>query len=137
MKKTIHIASAIILNEKDEMLVVRKRKSAFFMLPGGKLEKDENLMDTLIRELNEELGLVFSDRDFTFLGTHVTEAANEQNTLVEGNIFLLNSRIEFTLIKSQAEIEEVSAISKTSYTSYKLAHLLKEFALPRWLSNFN
>lgn len=136
MKNTIHIASAIILNTSDEMLVVRKRKSSYFMLPGGKLEKEESLIDALLRELNEELGLVFDKSDFTFLGSHVTEAANEQNTLVQGNIFLLNSKIDFTSIVNQAEIEEINSISKTNYTTFQLAHLLREFALPRWLSNF-
>lgn len=135
MKKTIRIASAILLNENQDMLVVRKKHSKFYMLPGGKIEGDEKLIDTLIRELYEELELQFSSTDFTFLGTHETDAVNEKDTIVEGNIFLLKSTLD-TLPAHFCEIEEVCWITKSNYSNYVLAHLLKEFALPRWLANF-
>lgn len=135
MKKTIRIASAILLNENQDMLVVRKKHSKFYMLPGGKIEGDEKLIDTLIRELNEELDLKFYSTDFIFLGKHETDAVNEKDTIVEGNIFLLKSTLD-KLPAHFSEIEEACWITKNNYSDYVLAHLLKEFALPRWLTNF-
>lgn len=135
VKKRIRIASAILLNENQDMLVVRKNNSRFYMLPGGKIEGTEELIDTLLRELNEELGLQLSSSEFSFLGTHETAAVNESNTLVEGNIFLLTSPL-LVLPSHFAEIEEVCWINKRDHSNYQLAHLLKEFALPKWLAGF-
>lgn len=135
MENTIRISSAILLNTNRDMLVVRKRNSKFYMLPGGKIEGAESLIATLIRELHEELNLSLSPDDFTFLGSHETAAVNEKNTIVQGNIFLLNKPLDELPI-NHAEIEEVCWISKSNYHTFQLAHLLEEFALPRWLANF-
>lgn len=133
--KKIRIASAIITNSKSELLVVRKQKSSYYMLPGGKISGEETLEQTLLRELKEELNVEFSAGAFEFLGTHETKAANEADTIVQGNIFLLKSPFD-TLVKNYAEIEEIVWITKDNYQSYQLAHLLKEFALPKWLADF-
>lgn len=136
MSHIIKIASAIILDSQNNLLVVRKKNSTFYMLPGGKIENNETKIQTLIRELDEELNLDFKEEQFEFLGSHSTTAANEANTIVEGNIFKLKTTISFENINNQAEIEEVTWLSKESYQNFKLAHLLQEFALPKWLNNF-
>jgi 8-oxo-dGTP diphosphatase len=55
----IVIASALLLNADNDLLVVRKKKSTFYMLPGGKVESNESYKDALLRELKEELELEF------------------------------------------------------------------------------
>lgn len=135
-KKTIQIVSAILLNTNKDLLVVRKRNSLFYMLPGGKIDQGEELIDTLRRELKEELNLTFKADDFVFLGRHETNAANEAETIVQGNIFLLKEPLSANEIPAHAEIEEVCWITKENYSTYQLAHLLKEFALPKWLTDF-
>lgn len=134
-RNIIYIASAIILNPNKDLLVVRKYNSTFYMLPGGKIEAGEEPIQTLIRELDEELSLTFHPKDFHLLGSHETKAANEADTIVVGNIFLLKKPLHLQ-IKASAEIEEVQWISKTNYADVKLAHLLEEFALPKWLTDF-
>lgn len=129
----IIIASALLLNADKELLVVRKHTSNFYMLPGGKVEREESFLQTLIRELYEELGLNFSAEDFDYLGQHETTAVNEKNTIVQGNIFLLKKPLEI-LPTAHAELAEVLFIPKEDYQKYQLAHLLREFALPIWLS---
>lgn len=50
---------AIILNERDEVLLSDERRNGFSFtkFPGGGLEWGEGTADCLIRELQEELGL--------------------------------------------------------------------------------
>ena len=55
MKTTLHIAAACLFDEQGRLLLVRKRNTRFFMLPGGKREADEDALSALERELFEEL----------------------------------------------------------------------------------
>lgn len=132
-KKTITVALAIITNDQNDILVVRKKNGLYFALPGGKIETTETANEALIRELNEELNLSFDVADFTFLGNHTTTAANEVDTMVEGHIFLLNKDLTLP-VSGHAEIEEVLWLSKANHMNYRLAHLFTEFALPKWLA---
>jgi len=51
----IHKVAAVVLREQ-RLLVVRKRDTRHFILPGGKPEPGEGELDTLSREVSEELG---------------------------------------------------------------------------------
>ena len=61
MSKIIHVAVAVIVNESNEVCIsLRHRNShqgGLWEFPGGKVEKDETVEQTLIREIKEELGL--------------------------------------------------------------------------------
>jgi molecular chaperone GrpE len=55
-------AKAVILNEKDEILLLKRSKEYHhgaekWDLPGGKLEAGENIEKGLLREIKEELGI--------------------------------------------------------------------------------
>lgn len=51
-------AAAIILNERNELLVLRQRNPVtgfeWWTLPGGGMEPDESVIDTIVREVEEE-----------------------------------------------------------------------------------
>ena len=51
MKTTLHIAAACLFDERGRLLLVRKRDTRFFMLPGGKREPGEDALSALEREL--------------------------------------------------------------------------------------
>ena len=55
MNNTLQIAAACLFDERGRLLLVRKRNTRFFMLPGGKREADEDALSALERELFEEL----------------------------------------------------------------------------------
>ena len=71
----IRVAAAVILDADDRMLVVRKRGTALFMQPGGKIMAGESAVEALHREVVEELGVAACS--VQPLGRHVADAANE------------------------------------------------------------
>lgn len=50
-------AGAIVLNDANELLVVRERGSNGFKLPGGHVEAAEQIQDSIKREVLEETGI--------------------------------------------------------------------------------
>jgi len=56
---TIKIAAALILDEKNRMLLVRKAGTKFFMQPGGKIETSESPESCLVRELDTRKNRLF------------------------------------------------------------------------------
>lgn len=129
----IVICSAMILRPQGELLVVRKKSSQFFQLPGGKMAPGEDNEHALARELMEELRFDISGTRVSFIGTHVTKAVNEADTLVEGHIYCiqLDHSLFFTPYE---ELEEVLWLKPSNWQNYKIAHLAAEFVIPRWLS---
>lgn len=134
MHKIITVALAIVINERGDLLALRKKSASYFTLPGGKIDLQETPLEALIRELKEELNLTIGEADLQLLGTHKTTAANELDTSVEGYIFRLTTPICNTIYPYN-EIEEVIWLTTSNYRNYRLAHLLSEFALPKWLND--
>lgn len=76
--KTLFIASAIIKNEKDELLLLQRSKESSFgehwQLPEGKLETGEKPQEALIRELQEEIGVETVSLEFLAVNATPLEA---------------------------------------------------------------
>lgn len=129
--KTIHVASAIIVDQQNRFLTVRKKHSRYFMMAGGKIESNETPLQALVREIKEELALILKTSAITFLGTYETLAVNEKNTIVNAHIYQILLTNE--TVQNCAEIEEIKWLTAENYTEVKLARLLSEFSLPIWL----
>lgn len=58
---TVHVAVAVILNDRDEVLLTRRHQDShqggFWEFPGGKLEAGEDTGAALRREIYEEIAL--------------------------------------------------------------------------------
>jgi ADP-ribose pyrophosphatase YjhB (NUDIX family) len=50
-------ASAIVVDDRDRILVQRRRDNEMWALPGGVMELGESLRDCAVREVREETGL--------------------------------------------------------------------------------
>ncbi len=52
-------AGALIINEKDQLLVIRERLAMHpgYKLPGGRVELGDNIQDSVVREVLEETGI--------------------------------------------------------------------------------
>ncbi|MFD2117884.1 NUDIX hydrolase [Paenibacillus yanchengensis] len=59
MQMPVHIVAAggFVENDQGEILLVKIRRSGEWVFPGGQVEVGENLMNGLVREINEESGI--------------------------------------------------------------------------------
>lgn len=102
--------SALVLRVDGAMLMVRKRGTTAFMLPGGKPEPGETPLQTIIREVREELDLTLDPADLDELGTFTANAANESGHRVVGDVFVhrgLPDGFDIARIVPHAELESV------------------------------
>lgn len=82
------VVSAVVLRDGEGcILVVRKRGTSRYMLPGGKIEQGETPAQAAVRELNEEVGAELAYDSLVFLGEWTAPAANEPGLTVHGHIF--------------------------------------------------
>ncbi|GGE94914.1 8-oxo-dGTP pyrophosphatase MutT, NUDIX family [Chishuiella changwenlii] len=130
--KNLYLANALVTDNEGRMLAVRKNKSIYFQMVGGKIDGAEKPIQALEREFKEEINININLHKVSFLGTYTTNAVNEENTLVNATIFHVHLN-SINTIKIDAEIEEIAWITKEDYKDYQFAHLLREFSLPIWL----
>lgn len=131
MEKTIRIVAALILRADGMALVVRKRGTSAFMQAGGKLEPGETPQAALLRELQEELGLVIDADALTPFGYFEAPAANEPEHIVFADVFRID--LDDRDITAEAEIEDIRWISPSSPGDIILAPLTAEWIFPALL----
>lgn len=84
----INIAAACLFDARGRVLLVRKRGSRYFMLPGGKKECGETAVQALAGELDEELALTIDTSSLEPLGQFEDVAANEPDCRVHAEVFI-------------------------------------------------
>ncbi len=110
--------------------MVRKRGTTGFMQPGGKIERGESALATLVRELREELGIEVMVDETEFLGSYEAPALNEPGQTVRAEVFALTT--DAPLVTGN-EIEELHWLeSPADVTSVELAPLTLDVLLPLW-----
>lgn len=120
----ITVAAAIILNEKNQLLLVRKKNTQFFMQVGGKLEPNETPEQTMLREIKEEIGA--NAKIEQFVGRFETQAANEARHQLVSYVYLINLD---QVPKIDAEIAEMKWVDLNDGQTL-LAPLTKEIVIP-------
>ncbi len=129
--RRIRIAAALLTDPRQRLLLVRKRGTAWFMQPGGKIEPGEQPFDALAREIREELGLVASPEAARHCGRFEAPAANEPGFIVEAELFTLPLQGE---PRPAAEIAEIAWLDPGTTSALPLAPLTRDHALPLWRS---
>lgn len=123
----LRIAAACLLDDTGRLLLVRKRGTRAFMLPGGKREVGETPLQALQRELQEELGLALPSAALTPLGRFQAPAANEPDTQVDAHIYY--ARLAHP-VSVAAELEELAWLERNAAPRADLAPLVREKVLP-------
>ena len=122
--KQITVAAGIVLNAKQQLLLVRKHNTRFFMQVGGKLEPDEAPEQCILREIAEEIGC--QAKIVQAVGRFETAAANEPDHLLVSHVF----QVELdSTPQIAAEIAELKWIDLDDQTT-PLAPLTREIVLP-------
>ena len=123
----IHIVAAVAIGDRGDMLLVRKRGTASFMLPGGKRMEGETALAALARECVEEVGCMPDPGSCRSLGAFRAPAAHEEGCTVEAELFAACLPGE---LRPSGEIEELAWIDPDGAIPYSLALLARDHALP-------
>jgi 8-oxo-dGTP diphosphatase len=126
-RKVVRIVAAVIVNDAGMTLLVRKRGTAAFMQPGGKLAGGETRVRALEREIVEELGCALDSSSCKPLGRFEAPAANEPGWTVRADLFSATLSGE---IRPAAEIEEAIWIDPDGEADLELAPLTRTYVLP-------
>jgi len=77
-----HVAVCLLLYQEDKLLMIRRANTGygdgFYALPGGSIDGDEPLRRAMIREANEEIGILLTEEDVE-MALVVHSAAHEDN----------------------------------------------------------
>ncbi len=130
----ISIVAALIRDEIDRVLLVRKRGKVAFMQPGGKRDPGEDDATTLARELDEELGCQVVSGSTRHLGEFVAPSANEPGWMVQAAVYAVDVTGTITAL---AEIEEIAWTDPVQADGLTLAPLTRDHVLPLALSQVN
>ena len=122
--KTITVAAAVILNEQNQLLLVRKQNTQAFMQVGGKLELNEAPEIAIQREILEEIACESEIKQF--IGRFETAAANEPDHLLVSYVYEVKLK---QTPRIAAEIAEMKWIDLDDQTTV-LAPLTKEVVIP-------
>lgn len=122
--KVITVAAGIVLNEQQQLLLVRKKNTACFMQVGGKLEPNELPEQTLLREIEEEIGCKAKIQHY--LGRFETQTANEPDHRLVSYVY----HVELDQAPDvQAEIAEIKWVDVEDAET-RLAPLTTEVVMP-------
>ena len=104
--KTIGV-KCLIQNQNDEYLLIKTTYSGdYWTIPGGGCNKNELLVDAVVRETKEEVGIEILE--LKQLGSYISELEYKKDT-----IYLYMSKThEENIIKNKREISEAKWFTK-------------------------
>lgn len=120
MADVIHVVAACLFDNEGRLVLVRKRGTQAFMMPGGKPEAGETARQALQRELEEELNWQGHVDTLTAMGTFEAAAANEAGMRVRADVFW--GALDHA-VQPQAELEELVTVTLAQSQSLPLAPL--------------
>lgn len=122
--------TAGILIKDRRILVIREAGNDFFIVPGGKIEANENAKQALIRELKEEVGVETKEGELERFGTFKQRPINAEYTEIQVEVFKVNSW-DGNPKPSEYGIKELRWIDSSTMTNEKLGNVSGKELVPR------
>jgi 8-oxo-dGTP diphosphatase len=122
----IFVIAAVVIAE-HRLLLVRKKGTLHFMLPGGKPLPQEGDVACLTREVDEELGAMVRPASVRFLGAFHANSANEPGMRVHAHVYEAALENEPA---ARGEIEEIRWMPTGMRDGIQLAPLVSGEILP-------
>ena len=128
------IVNAVIINSKGEILLSRRaptrKNPLFWECAGGSIKKGETSLEGMLRELKEELGLVFSKKD----AIHLAELRRDKVPCDFKDLWLFRKDVD---IAKEVKFEDEESIDAKFVTidkfeeMYKAGEIIKAVDLDR------
>jgi len=105
-----HSAKAIIIADK-KIAMVYSNKYKFYVFPGGTVEKNETLIEALVREVKEETGLIVKQESIKELGmlTEIRKDLKIDNGIYERNEYYYFCDVEDGIFEQDLTLNEAEA----------------------------
>ncbi|MGL5159867.1 MAG: NUDIX hydrolase [Acinetobacter junii] len=113
-----------MMNDKNELLLVRKKNTRVFMQVGGKLEPNEAPEIAIQREILEEIGSTCDIKQY--LGRYETATANEPDHQLISHLFVVELHQQPEIAAEIAEMKWIDLHEE----SILLAPLTTEVVIP-------
>lgn len=123
------IKSGAIIIKDRKVLVARSVGKDFFNTPGGKEEPGESAAQTLIRELQEELGIEVAEGDFDVFGEFHAIANGHTDTPIVMTMFMVHSWQGE--IAPTSEIEELAWVDSHKNPTMQIGSIMEHDVMPR------
>lgn len=124
VKHILKIGLAVL--DGDGVLLVKKRSGPSYILPGGKPEAGESDEQTLVREIDEELGCGLEVASLSFIGSFTDVAADRPDLIVTVRVY---TGLLVGIPSPRAEIEAIKAFRCEDDQAF-LAPSLRNHILP-------
>lgn len=135
INKITNKVRALIIDENNNILVTKY--ADIYMLPGGKIDKGENIESALIRELKEELGIEFDIKELEPFLEFKNYLSNYP--IVDSNKLInkLNKTTYFVIkIEKEFDIDKIKLTEREKKNNFSITNLKLDEAL-NIISNHN
>jgi 8-oxo-dGTP diphosphatase len=125
MSVPLRVVAAAVLDDDRVLLVSKRQAPDVFYLPGGKPEADEEPLETLARELAEELGVAIVGSEPFGL---VSDEAALERTAMEMQVYLVRVA---GAVSPRAEIAGLAWVGADGECPGHLAPAIRNHVLPQ------
>ncbi len=128
-KPDIYKVCGMIVKNRRTLVARSIKDPTTFMTVSGKPEGDETELETLIRELDEEVGITLSATNNPVkIGTYTQEAFNKPGKIAQIDAYVITDYEGEP--KPQAEIVDIRWVNSSEATTMDLASVVKTRIIP-------